>query len=76
MRQFQVIQQDYEAVRALIVPYDGFERAVSVHADDIAQIEESIRQALGSDCSLEVTITDRIEPFPSGKHRHHISLVR
>ena len=76
VRQFQVTQEDYEVVTALIVPYDGFERAVSAHADDIAQIEESIREVMGSDCSVEVTLTDRIEPSPSGKHRHHISLVQ
>ena len=76
VRQFQVIQEDYEFVRALIVPHDGFDRVGNAHAADIAQIEESIRQAMGSDCSVEVVLTARIEPSPSGKHRHHISLVQ
>ena len=73
VRQFQVIQEDYDAVRAVIVPHDDFDPVSSAHAADIAQIEESIRQPMGSDCSVEVIITDRIEPSPSGKHRHHIS---
>ena len=76
MRQFQVIQEDYEAVTAVIVPYDDIDQASLVHAADLFQIEESIRQAVGSDCSVEVTITDRIEPSLSGNHRHHISLVQ
>ena len=76
VRRFQVIQEDYEVVRAVIVPYDDIDRASLAHVADFAQIEESIRQSMGSDCDVEVEIVDRIEPSPSGKHRHHISLVQ
>ena len=63
-------------MRAVIVPYDDIDQASLAHAADIFQIKESIRQSMGSDSAVEVIILDRIEPSPSGKHRHHISLVQ
>ena len=76
IRRFQVVQEDYDIVRALIVP-DGDSKDISKkHAADILQIRTAIQSLMGSECAVEVVLTDRIKATASGKHRHLISKVQ
>ncbi|MFQ5924139.1 MAG: phenylacetate--CoA ligase family protein [Anaerolineales bacterium] len=75
IRKFQVVQEDYEFVRALIVLDGESGSANRKYADDILQIEAAILDAMGPECKVEVVLTDRIEATASGKFRHHISRV-
>ena len=76
IRRFQVVQEDYDFVRALIVPDDYSGSAHRKYADNILQIEAAILSAMGPECKVEVVLTDHIDASASGKHRHHISKVQ
>jgi phenylacetate-CoA ligase len=76
IRRFQVIQEDFDAVRAFIVPHDEIENAKKNHAAGIAQVEAAIRHVMGPECKVEVILTNQIEASPSGKHLYHMSKVR
>ena len=76
IRKFQVVQEDYEFVRALIVPDGESGSANRKYADDILQIEAAILDVMGPECKVEIHVVDHIEDAPSGKFRHHISKVR
>lgn len=76
IKKFQIIQQDYEIVDALIVPYEDVLEPAITHSTEIRQVEDEIREAMGADCSITVALTDHIDASPSGKFRHHISMVQ
>jgi len=75
IRKFQVIQEDYEVVQALIVPHDEVMAPELTYAKEIQQVADEIQGAMGADCSITVTLTNHIDASPSGKFRHHISRV-
>jgi phenylacetate-CoA ligase len=76
IRKFQVVQEDYEFVRAHIVPDGESEEASKKHAADVLQIQAAILSAMGPECTVEVVLTNRIEATASGKHRYHVSMVQ
>jgi phenylacetate-CoA ligase len=76
IRKFQVVQEEYDFVRAFIVPYADVSDPLTEHAKGIQQIENSIKDVMGSECKVEIPLVDHIEDSPSGKFRHHISKVR
>ena len=75
VREFQVIQEDYEHVRAFVVPHDIEEPHPGEYADSIRVMQQKIRKAMGDDCRVEVELADKIDRSDSGKYRHHISNV-
>jgi phenylacetate-CoA ligase len=75
IRKFQVVQEDYELVRAIIVPDGGSERAIREYSADILQMRTAIRSRMGPECMVEVDLTDRISTTASGKHLYFISKV-
>ena len=76
IRKFQVVQEEYDLVRAFIVPYADVSDPLTEHAKGIQEIEKSIIGVMGPDCTVEILLVDHIEDSPSGKFRHHISKVR
>lgn len=72
--QFQVIQEDYDAIRVRIVPgrslsADEFER-------EKRELEAAIHEAMGTSCRVEFELVDAIATGPSGKRRYTVSEVQ
>ena len=76
IKKFQVVQEDYDVVRAFILPYGDIQELRGTHSAGIQEIEEAILQAMGPECRVEVVLTDHIDASASGKHRYHISKVQ
>ena len=76
IKKFQVVQEDYDVVRALILPYGDIQELRGTHSAGIQEIEEAILQAMGPECRVEAVLTDHIDASASGKHRYHISKVQ
>ena len=76
IRKYQVVQEEYDLVRAFIVPHANVSDPLTEYAKEIQEIEKSIIGVMGLDCTVEILLVDHIEDSPSGKFRHHISKVR
>ncbi len=76
IRRFQVVQEDYEFVQALIIPDGEGGGASRKYAGDILQIQTAIQTVMGPECTVEVVLTDRIAATASGKHRYLVSKVQ
>ena len=76
IRKFQVVQEEHDLVRAFIVPYADVSDPLTKHAKGKQQVEQSIIDVMGPDCTVEILLVDHIKDSPSGKFRHHISKVR
>ena len=75
VRQFQVIQEEYDHVRVLLVPNGYAQDTLTRVTSEVEQIQESIRNSMGQDCRVEVILTGHIDTAPSGKFRQQISKV-
>jgi phenylacetate-CoA ligase len=69
IKQFQVIQEDYDRIRLRIVRHHEDE------AVNVPPIKAAIEKAMGQGVELEVEYVDDIPPSPSGKYRYTISHV-
>jgi phenylacetate-CoA ligase len=67
VREFQVRQAPDRTVRVSVVP------GLTFGGRDRTRIDRSIRRQLGDSVNLDIALVDRIDPAPSGKHRHVIS---
>jgi phenylacetate-CoA ligase len=67
VRQFQIHQDCNRDVRIDVVAAPEFGRIQH------QQIDRGVRQQLGRDVHVSLALVDRIEPLPSGKHRHVVS---
>ena len=67
--QYQIIQEDVDSIRILIVINDDFP------PNGVEQIRESVVARLGSDVQVDVEQVSEITPDPSGKFRYVISWV-
>jgi phenylacetate-CoA ligase len=70
---FQVIQKDFDSIVLKLVPSEGRE-LINWNAKN--KIIEQIQTAMGGVCKVEFRIEEQIEPSPTGKHLHTISLVK
>jgi phenylacetate-CoA ligase len=66
---FQVIQEEHDSVKIIVVKQD------EPKDDDIAVIEEKIRQVMDIECKITWEFVDEIAPTKSGKHLYTKSLV-
>lgn len=74
VKKFQVIQEDIELVKVLIVPdHEALQKQGTSLEWEAAQIKRRIRKVM--ECRVEVEYCERIEPSPSGKYRYTISHV-
>jgi phenylacetate-CoA ligase len=69
IQQFQVVQERFNLLRAIIVRDDLFTAAA---ADKLVI---SLKRLFGGDVSIQIEPVDAIPPLPSGKHRYVISKV-
>ena len=67
VRQFQIHQDRNRDVRIDVVAAPEFGRIQH------QQIDRGVRRQLGRDVRVSLALVDRIEPLPSGKHRHVVS---
>lgn len=76
VRKFQVVQEDFDFVRLLIVPTDkervGRGTGMEIEHTELARI---VGLVLGGECRLEIEYVDDIPPTPSGKYRYVVSRV-
>jgi len=70
IKKFQVIQEDYDEIKILIVP-EG-----KVTREQIQDIESKIKVVMGGDCSVSFKFVDEINKSPSGKYIHTFSKVQ
>jgi phenylacetate-CoA ligase len=69
IREFQIVQEDIERLRILIVPSDGFSEATR------RAILAKVERVMGARVVVDIELTDAIARAPSGKHRFVISKI-
>ena len=69
VKQFQVVQRDYEQIDVSVVP------AAEAPAEDLAAIEQAIRKVMGAPCKVSFHFVDEISPTASGKYLYTVSEV-
>lgn len=70
IRQFQVVQKEYDRVVIRVAVEDEAKFAAST-----SEMVQAIRRAMGDDCRVEFERVERIDPLPSGKYLYTISEV-
>jgi len=70
IKQFQVIQEDYDRIRILVVMGAGLTEEYR------KGVESKIKVAVGSDCEITWDFVDSIPKTPTGKYLYTRSLVR
>ena len=76
LKQFQVVQEDFERIRVYVVsakPEDEAQKAIRERA--LADIRDKIRIVMGPACEVAFETVDEIRPASSGKHRYTLSRV-
>ena len=73
IERFQVVQEDHQHVRRLIIPLERNGDPASLHAADMDDILRKIRIVLGQSCRVTVEFPQAIPAVPSGKYRYTIS---
>ena len=76
IKKFQVIQEDYDFLRILVVPTELSANSAMRYSEEVASITEKVRLALGSDCRIEFEFVREIAPTASGKFSYVTSRVR
>ena len=66
---FQVVQTALDRITVHIVPAEGARDRALARSDDM---RTRIRQMMG-DCEVEFTLTDHIDPTPTGKHMYVVN---
>jgi len=75
IKKFQVIQEDFDFIRALIVPNGQESKIREMYAKEIDMITEKIRFVMGQDCRVQFDFVEDIDPTASGKYHYIISKV-
>ena len=73
---YQVVQEDYDALRILIVASESVENPKDLYCNEIKKISEGIRLVMGEDCRTEYEFVEDIAPTPSGKFHYTISKLK
>lgn len=75
VKKFQVIQEDFEYIRILIVPRENRDNFYEYYSQELEVISNKIYLVMGSDCRIKYEFVDDIAPTGSGKYRYTISKV-
>jgi len=75
IHKYQIIQEDYDSVRVLLVPQESAEDLQERHSEEISEIAEKIRLVMGEACQVNFEFVEDILPTASGKYRYTISKV-
>lgn len=70
IKQFQVVQEDYDKIRILVVMGVGFTKEYR------KDVESKIKVAVGSDCKIIWDLVDNIPKTPTGKYLYTKSLIQ
>jgi phenylacetate-CoA ligase len=69
IKKFQVIQEDYNIIKILIIPEKD------IKDRERTDIEDKIKFAMGQDCKITWEIVDEISKTPQGKYQYTKSLL-
>ncbi len=72
---FQVIQEEYDSLRVLIVPHEMNSNVHEYYNQEIMDITGKIKVVMGNECNVKYEFLDCIAPSASGKFRYTISNV-
>jgi len=73
VRQFQILQEDYERITILVVPEKNTSQSEQVPA--IEKITKDIRLVMGENCQVDFSFVPEIPPSESGKYRYTRSKI-
>ena len=75
IKKFQVIQENFDFIRVLIVPNGKAAEIEKLYAKAIDTITGKIRFVMGQDCQVKFEFVNDIDPTASGKYHYVISKV-
>jgi phenylacetate-coenzyme A ligase PaaK-like adenylate-forming protein len=75
VKRFQVIQEDYESVRILLVLGDEVKDPYDSLSGEFKEIIDQTKKIMGRDCNVNIEIVSDIKPTASGKYRYIMSKV-
>ena len=75
VNKFQVIQEELDLIRILIVPLEDTKRIHSIRAEEIDEMTRKIRLVMGQGCRVVVEFVGEISPTASGKYRYTKSMI-
>ena len=75
-RKFQIIQEDYERIRVLVLLSEPTPDPYSAYAHHLSELIQKIKVVMGETCDVQVEFVDDIPPLPSGKFRYTICKIR
>ncbi|WP_147512775.1 phenylacetate--CoA ligase family protein [Brevibacillus massiliensis] len=75
VKKYQVIQEEYEKIRILIVPVDQNRNPFTYHKEELDDVTKKIQMVMGETCQVTFELMEEILPASSGKYRYTISKV-
>jgi phenylacetate-CoA ligase len=75
VKKFQVIQEDFDFIRVLIILNDPVDHPEVSFDGSIKSIVENMRAVMGADCRVQFIFVDEIKPSTSGKLQYTISKI-
>lgn len=75
LHKFQIIQEDYDLIRILVVPSVEMAKGRELIEKEKSKLEQMVCLVMGDECRLEIELVENIPPSPSGKYRYTISKV-
>lgn len=75
VNKFQIIQEERDFIRVLVVPHKEVKPSPELHAREIRKITDGIHLVMGQDCRVHFKFVDDIDPTASGKYRYTVSKV-
>jgi phenylacetate-CoA ligase len=76
VKKFQVIQEDYDEIRLIIIPQKTSENIRELYYQQLNEITTKIQLVLGKECRVNYEFVTDIPPTASGKYRYTISKVK
>lgn len=75
IRKYQVVQEDFESIRVLIVPSEQTPDFEETYAGEVNTIIDRIKLVMGRDTRVVITFVEDIPRTASGKYRYTISRI-
>ena len=75
IQKYQIVQEDYDDIRVIIVPREPISNAQDSYFREKTAISEKIRLAMGATCRIEFEMVTGIDPLASGKYRYTICRI-
>lgn len=75
IRKYQVIQEDYDLIRILLISQNGSSE-VGTYLHELREISDKICLVMGEDCNVKFDFVEDLPLTPSGKFRYTTSNVK